>query len=209
MPTEIYHITHIKNLSSIIKSGRLTANSILKRQSKTYQDIAHQSIQDRRAIISVPCGQKGTLHDYIPFYFAPRSPMLYAIKQNNVQGYTQGQKPIIYLVTTAETIKNASIPFVFTDGHAIMAYSEFYDDLNHLKTAIDWAVMKSKMWNDTPQYPDRKRRRQAEFLVYKHCPWQLINSIAVIDGSIAQQVNQLLQAHPHQPPVNICRHCYY
>lgn len=209
MPTEIYHITHVNNLSSIIKSSGLTANSILKRQSQTYQNIAHQTIQDRRAITPVPCGQKGTLHDYIPFYFAPRSPMLYAINQKQVQGYTQGQKPIIYLVTTAETIKNASIPFVFTDGHGIMAYSLFYDDLKDLNTAIDWNVMKSKMWNDTSQDPDRKRRRQAEFLVYQHCPWHLINSIAVIDSAIAQQVNQILQAHSHAIPVNICRSWYY
>ncbi|MBL1209861.1 DUF4433 domain-containing protein [Geminocystis sp. GBBB08] len=209
MPTEIYHITHIKNLSSIIKSGELTANSLLKRQNQTYQNIAHQNLQYRRAITSVTCGQKGTLHDYVPFYFAPRSPMLYAINQKQVQGYTQGQKPIIYLVTTAETIKNASIPFVFTDGHGIMAYSEFYDDLKDLNTVIDWDVMNSKMWTDTAQFPDRKRRRQAEFLVYQYCPWQLINSIAVIDSSIAQQVNQLLQTHSHQIPVNICRNWYY
>jgi len=65
------------------------------------------------------------------------------------------------------------------------------------------------MWNDTSQDPDRKRRRQAEFLVYQHCPWHLINSIAVIDSAIAQQVNQILQAHSHAIPVNICRSWYY
>lgn len=207
MPTEIYHITHIDNLSSIITSGGLTAKSVLKQQSQTYQDIAHQTIQNRRATTSIPCGQKGTLHDYVPFYFAPRSPMLCAIDRNNVQGYTQ--EPIIYLVTTAETIKNASIPFVFTDGHAIMAYSAFYEDLKDLKTAIDWNVMKSKMWNDTSQDPDRKRRRQAEFLIYQHCPWHLINSIAVINQQFAQQVNQLLQIYSYQPSVKICRDWYY
>ena len=209
MPTEIYHITHIKNLSLIMQSGGLRANSILKQQNQTYQDIAHQSIQARRATTPVPCGKKGTLHDYVPFYFAPRSPMLYAIYKNNVQGYTQGQKPILYLVTTAETIKKASISFVFTDGHAIMAYSEFYDDLSYLDTAIDWQVMKSKYWNSILQDLDRPRRRQAEFLIYQHCPWYLVNSIGVINKEIAQQVKQLLQPCSHQPPVSICPAWYY
>ncbi|MBZ8182847.1 DUF4433 domain-containing protein [Oscillatoria salina IIICB1] len=85
MPTPIYHITHVNNLSSILNSSGLIAFNQLKQQRANYTDIAHQTIQDRRARKQVPCGAGGVLHDYVPFYFAPRSPMLYTINRGNVQ----------------------------------------------------------------------------------------------------------------------------
>ncbi len=56
MPTPIYHITHIDNLTPILNSGGLIANSRLRREGINYLDIAYESIQDRRARTSVPCG---------------------------------------------------------------------------------------------------------------------------------------------------------
>jgi ssDNA thymidine ADP-ribosyltransferase, DarT len=166
MLTHIYHITHLRNLQSIIDAGGLMAKNRLDRQQINYADIAHQSIQDRRSTVQVPCGAKGVLHDYVPFYFAPRSPMLYTIKMGNVAGYQEGQNPVIYFVCEAETISSMGIEFAFTDGHAIMSYSSFYNDLNALDDAIDWNVMKTNYWADTEEDGDRKRRRQAEFLVH-------------------------------------------
>ena len=60
------------------------------------------------------------------------------------------------------SIAAAKAGFVFTDGHAIMQLSKFYDDLGYL-TEIDWDIMEEKYWRDTIEDPDRKRRRQAEF----------------------------------------------
>lgn len=132
MPTRIYHITHIDNLPSILNSGGLIANSSLRSQQNNYVDIAHEGIQNRRAITRVPCGVYGVLHDYVPFYFAPRSPMLFTIHKGNVEGYKQGQEPVIHLVSTAEAIEAAAIAFAFTDGHGIIGYTQFFDDLDDL-----------------------------------------------------------------------------
>ncbi len=38
--------------------------------------------------------------------------------------------------------------FAFTDGHAVMDYSEFYDDLQFLNM-IDWEIMQARYWNNT------------------------------------------------------------
>ncbi len=170
MPTPIYHITHINNLPSILQSGGLMANSRLRQQQINYLDIAHEHIQDKRARKSVTCGSGGFLHDYVPFYFAPRSPMLYAIHKGKVKSYAQGQNPVIHLVSEAETIEDLSLAFAFTDGHAVMAYADFYDDFAALEFVIDWELMKSRYWFDTPEDPNRKYRRQAEFLLHQFCP---------------------------------------
>jgi hypothetical protein len=82
----IYHITHMKNLSGIIQNGSIMAQNLIRESKVSYCNIAYNSIQDRRSSVPVPCGQRGYLHDYVPFYFAPRSPMLYTIRKGNVEG---------------------------------------------------------------------------------------------------------------------------
>jgi ssDNA thymidine ADP-ribosyltransferase, DarT len=113
MTTPIYHITHIRNLESILQLRGLIAISQLQEQQIDYQDIAHRSIQDRRAITPVPCAVGGYLNDYVPFYFAPRSPMLYTINRGNVSAYTEGQNPVIYIVCEAEIIAANNLVFAF------------------------------------------------------------------------------------------------
>ena len=190
MPTQIYHITHIKNLPSILQSGGLVANSGL--QQTQYKNIAHSQIQDRRANTSVPCAAGGCLHDYVPFYFAPRSPMLCAIHNGKVKGHTGGQNSIIHLVSEAELIKTNNLTFAFTDGHATMIFSEFYDNLQSLD-AVDWQIMQKRYWDNTPEDGDMKRRRQAEFLIHQYCPWTLITEIGVINITVTSQVTNILQ----------------
>jgi hypothetical protein len=207
-PTHIYHITHKDNLRGIIASGALIAQSQIQSRAVGYCNIAHGNIQDRRALTEVPCGPGGCLHDYVPFYFAPRSPMLYAIHKGNVAGCTAGQSDIVYLVTMAQRIDAEGVPFIFTDGHGVMAMSEFLDDLRDLD-AVDWDIMTARYWMDTPDDPDRKRRRQAEFLIYKSLPWSLIEEICVMNEATQGEVRSTLRDAPYQPPVNIRRAWYY
>lgn len=170
MPLPIYHITHINNLESIISEGGLLAYNAMRTAEIQYTNIAYENIQNRRATFRIPCGAGGVLHDYVPFYFAPRSPMLYAINKGNVPNYSQGQAAVIHLVSSVDYIDAEGLDFVFTDGHAAMTFTDFFDDLNDLG-AIDWDVMKSRYWNDTDEDNDRKRRRQAEFLVRNFLHW--------------------------------------
>jgi hypothetical protein len=205
----IYHITHLKNLSSIIATDGLKSSRSLEQQEINYQNIAHATIQSRRRSFHVPCGPKKSIHDYIPFYFSPRSPMLFSIHKGNVDGYDDGQEPVIHLCTTIETVDQAErSSFVFTDGHAIMSNSQFYDDLVDLYK-IDWKIMKKKYWADTPEDPDRKRRRQAEFLVYKFFPWKLITDIGVMTANIQKEIAQIVRESSHQPNIEVRRNWYY
>lgn len=208
MPTLIYHITHIKNLPSILQAGGLLSNSQLQRSELTYADISYERIQDRRARKIVPCAAGGVLHDYIPFYFAARSPMLFTINKGNVPGCPEGQTPILHLVTTAELIAEQGLPFAFTDGHAVMNYSIFYDSLNDLSN-VDWNVMNARMWTDTIDDSDRSRRRQAEFLVHDFLPWNLIIGIGVINEQIQRQTEQILQDMNQTTRVRVRPRWYY
>ena len=134
--------------------------------------------------------------------------MLFTISQGNIEEASDGQRPLIYLVTTAQAVEASERRFVFTDGHAIMAFTEFFDTLDRLD-AVDWEIMHMNYWHDTAKFPDRKRRRQAEFLVHGHCSWRLIEEIGVFDQEIQARVEREISQVGHKPPVRVRPEWYY
>lgn len=114
-PTPIVHITHIHNLPGIIRDGLLCCAG-LRTSDIAYVDSANAEIQNRRATCPVPVSPGGMVHDYVPFYFHARSPMLYVISRGGSQ-YPEGQTPIVQLVSTAQIVYPCR-PCIFTDGHA-------------------------------------------------------------------------------------------
>jgi hypothetical protein len=84
----------------------------------------------------------------------------------------------------------------------------FYDDLDNLDE-IDWDVMGVKYWRDTNDDPDRKRRRQAEFLVYMKFPWDMIEMIAVINKATRLQVECAISNADSKPPIEVQPNWYY
>ena len=105
----------------------------------------------------------------------------------------------------------SNLGYVYTDGHAVMEYSDFFDDLDflHQYSIIDWELMESRYWFDTEEDPDRKRRRQAEFLVYHLFPWHLVTDIGVINPTIQAQVRNLLLKSVHKPNILVRPNWYY
>jgi hypothetical protein len=207
-PTPIYHLTHWRNLPSILAAGGVLSNHEMLRRQIAYQNIAYDHIQERRETTMVFGSKGGCLHDYVPFHFAPKSPMLFTISRGNVPNHTEGQDPLVYLVSTAQAVAEADLPFIFTDGHATMNFTEFFEDLAELNR-VDWKVMHGQYWNDTPETPDRKRRRQAEFLVHRMFPTTLIEGISVKNDDIKEQVLGILRGAGLEVPVQIKPSWYY
>jgi hypothetical protein len=207
-PTPIYHITQVDNLSRIAAAGGLAAKNLLLATGQEHSIIAYDHIQERRARKQVRCGPRGTLHDYVPFYFASRSPMLYAIRGGLVLNCPADQTAIVHLASTVQAVSGAGLRCVFTEGHATVAFSQYFDDLARLDQ-VDWEVMRSQYWNDTNEYPDRKRRRQAEFLVYRFVPWELIQEVGVCTPAVRARVEEVVKPLVHRPPVSVRRDWYY
>jgi hypothetical protein len=137
-PTPLFHITAIDNLRSIAGSGLLSKNQVAA-QSINFANIAFQTVQGHRSLKLVPIAPSGNLHDYVPFHFAPRSPMLKTIDSGNVEGCDYRQDNIVHLATTVEAIVAAGLPFVFTNYHAVKAFAEFFGDQKDLDK-IDWEL---------------------------------------------------------------------
>jgi hypothetical protein len=112
------------------------------------------------------------------------------------------------LVSSAEAISQANLPFVFTDGHAVVQISLFYNDLKDLNQ-VDWKVVSHWSWHDTLTDNDRLRRKQAEFLVKSYFPFSLVKEIGVINQTMREQVLAFLENAAHKPIVSIQRKWYY
>jgi hypothetical protein len=72
-------------------------------------------------------------------------------------------------------------------------------------------LMQARIWTDTDEDPDRKRRRQAEFLVHQYFPWPVISGVAVFDEIMKLRVESLLDSlkPEHLPRVKVLRDWYY
>lgn len=141
--TRIYRLTHYKNLPFIFRNGLHCANGKVKHPD--FVNIGFQTLIDSRGTTPVKVTPGGVLNEYIPFYFAPRSPMLFMIHKGRVEEYKGTQEELVYLVSNVEVIQEAGIPFVFTDRHAKLGYAEHYNDYSRL-TELDWETINSDNW---------------------------------------------------------------
>jgi hypothetical protein len=217
-PTWIFHITAIDNLVAIGAAGEVLAKSELTRRSIAHASIAYEHIQERRSRKLVSVAPGGVLHEYVPFQFAPRSPMLFTIHNGNVPDCPYGQADIVHLVSTAQEIAARGLPFAFSNYHAVLDYAEFFNNLNQLDR-VDWprffedpqAGGYCKYWkNDsTPAHMLRKETRQAEFLIHRRLPLAAIKGIAVYDDQAATRVSAVLQQSGLVAPVKVLPAWYY
>lgn len=197
----ITHFTHIDNLPSILDSGCLQADNLVDRSSALQVEAADLEIKSVRRTMQVPLAPHGCVADYVPFYFAPRSPMLYKLHKGGVPNYTGGQDPLVYLVSSAEAVAAVSIPFVFSDGNCAATVTCFSGDLAQIESVVDWEVMRAQMWANSADDPDRRRRRMAEFLAHQRVPVSCLSGIVVRRDMMKERVTEMLASSGTDLPV--------
>ncbi|WP_290661505.1 DUF4433 domain-containing protein [Ignavibacterium sp.] len=204
-PTYIFRIIHRDNLQILIDEGKLVSPNLGK--NKNYIPIGEQKLIKLRGEKNINIEPFGTLRDYISFYFGIRSPMLYCI----VKGYDVrqiDQENIIYLVSSIEKLISSGIKFVFTDGHSYAGFTRFFNNPNDLKE-IDWKTVRSNSWKNTPEDSDRKRRKEAECLVYRELPLKNIIEIGVYNKMAYEYISSVLEKNELKIPIYIKPQWYY
>lgn len=204
-PTYIYRIIHKENLQILIDEGKLVSPNLAT--NKNYIPIGEQKLINLRGDKKVMIYPFGTLKDYISFYFGERSPMLYCL----AKGYNVpklDQENIIYLVSSIEKLIYSQVEFIFTDGHSYAAITQFFNKIEDLNK-IDWKTVKSRSWNNTEDDPDRKRRKEAECLVYKELTLDNILEIVVYNQNANNYISNVLNRNRLNIPVKIKPAWYY
>lgn len=219
-PTRLFHMTAAANLAAICKVGGLVSKNHGAAGGINYQNIAYSGAQGARAVREVPDPPGGSIHDYVPFYFAPRSPMLFTIDRGNVPGCPWRQADIVHLETTVERIVARGLSFVFYDRNATLDYSKPFTSLADLDAAVAWDLITEsprldgycKYWKSdpfNPRYADRMERRQAEFLVKARMPIDCLTRMGVIDPARKAEVEGILKAAGITVRVDVMRDWYF
>ena len=199
---QIFHITHVENIPSILGHGCIWSDSQRIKRNLVTTNIGYSHIKQRRLNRPVTTGVGAKLGDYVPFNFCARSVMLYVVARGH-EDYVGGQDQIVHLVSSVNTAIALGKPWAFTDLHADLGYATYFSSLDKLGE-VDWTVMPLTYWANND---DTKQKRQAEFLVYDSFPWSAVELIGVRTPAIAAHLRPLIPGGT--PPVAIKPNWYY
>ena len=210
VPTEpkIYHIVHVDRLPSIIADGHLWCDARIMRHRAPGTTIGMTNIKQRRLANALHSHPDLHVGDCVPFYFCPRSVMLYVIhRRHPALEYRGGQELILHLEADARrTVTWASRNkrrWAFTSSNAGSSYFDDYSDLTQLHK-IDWDAVLANQWAG-----ERRSHKQAEFLIEHSFPWELISRIGTISPDTYRQVVESVRSSTHRPAVEIKPAWYY
>lgn len=148
--------------------------------------------------------------DYVPFYFCPRSIMLFVIHRANHPelAYRGGQGSIVHLEADLHRViswaQENGRQWAFSLSNAGAVYAQFRACIDNLGE-INWPAVAATDF----RLADIKEGKQAEFLVYDSFPWGLVDRIGVHSRPIAQQVADAMHGAAHRPIVEVRRDWYY
>ena len=205
---KIYHICHVDRLASIVASGGLLSDAAILQQALPGTVIGMNTIKQRR-LHELTLTSHPQLHvgHCVPFYFCPRSVMLFLIHRRNPElTYQGGQELIIHLEADLQaTVAWANAQqrrWAFTLSNAGAYYFEDRADLAQLGE-INWDAVQARDWRQ------HKEGKQAEFLVEQNFPWHLVERIGVHSRPAHSQVSHALPVLGHRPVVEIQATWYY
>ena len=192
--TQLYYITHVDNVASILNEGILSHGEILRR-GLSYTPVYNRAIVDRRSAITTPAGR--SLWDYANVYLQPRNPMLFTVARSipldqvTVLGVQRGST---YYSPDA----------FITDGNAASDATKFYPIAQRGRA---FAELKSvggaggglEYWKPED---GSKRKIMAEVLVPTRIPEESILDIYVANNDVRSNLDdRLSQAGPHPPVI--------
>jgi hypothetical protein len=207
---KIYHIVHVDRLASIVADKRIWCDAEVIKRAAAGTMIGMSEIKERRLKeLKLQSHPDLFVGQCTPFYFCPRSVMLYLIYQGNHPNltYRGGQGPIVHLEAdlkaTIAWAKEKNRKWAFTLSNAGARYFEDHNDVMKLDE-INWDAVAAEWWQGA-----FKEAKQAEFLIERSFPWHLVERIGIHSATIAPRVSAAMKDAAHKPIVEIKRDWYY
>ncbi len=213
----IYHITHVNNLAAIVSHGRLICDTAIIARGGPAETIGMGTIKQRRLSLPVSCHTGLNVGDCVPFYFCPRSTMLYVIycANNPELTYRGGQGPIVHLEADLGPVvawaNQQQRRWAFSLSNAGAYYTQFRNSLNDLHH-IDWDAVASNDFRPgsfTPSHNQVREFKQAEFLLHDDFPWHLVQRVGVASQAIAIQAQAAIANAAHKPQISVQPNWYF
>lgn len=207
---KLYHIVHVDRLQSVIADGHLWCDAKMAERPGTGTIIGMNEIKERRMTrLRLASHPDLFVGQCVPFYFCPRSVMLFLIHKRNHPNlsFRGGQGPIVHLEAdlraTVAWAKSKGRRWAFTLSNAGSNYFEDRASLTRLGE-IDWDAIEARQWGG-----DRQNGKQAEFLIESSFPWTLVERIGVHSVGIQSRAATAIASASHRPPVEVLSDWYY
>ena len=217
VPTQpkLYHIVHVDRLSVIASDGYLWCDREIAERGGSGTTIGMSKIK-RRRLEELTLASHPALHvgDCVPFYFCPRSVMLFVIHMANSPEltYSGGQGAIVHLELDLHSLvawaNSSGLNWAFTTSNAGSYHFDDHADLE-LLNRVDWDAVGARQWAGSGVAAAVKEGKQAEFLVEESVPWKLVSRVGVRTRATQNQVLEALRQHDHLPSVEVKPDWYY
>jgi O-acetyl-ADP-ribose deacetylase (regulator of RNase III) len=173
---ELYYITHIENIPSILAKGILS-HKLVEDQQISYTPIYDQQIVTNRREKTAPNGK--SLWDFANLYFQARNPMLYRVIRE------KKKKSLVILGIRPQIL---DLPGVFiSTGNAASHLSDFFPAQEGLKVIKQMHnIINNEWWKEED---GSKRKIMAECLIPDSIPPEYISSVYVPDNDVAKTLN--------------------
>lgn len=202
--TALYHITDVANLRGIAAGG-LLSDVRLAQAGGPQVAIGYDNIKRRRMFETrVECAGNRFVGEFVPFYFCPRSVMLYTVNRGRTGRPAGCQSTIVHLVTSVARAMGTGSRWAYSDGNAGASYPSFYDDIDGLEGNLNWAAI-----NERANWSPVKTQKAAEFLVADSFPWSAILAIGCYNQEVVDQVALTIAGLEHQPTIQGRPNWYY
>ena len=176
----IYHITDVENLAGIVQEQGLHSDAVMVKRNP--EIIGYDHIKKRRLKeIPIPCRGWRYVGDFVPFYFCPRSPMLFTINKGNTGRPAGCQRTIVHLVSSVAAAIATGKDWAISDGNAGAFHTTFSANIDALDR-LDWPAIRATQW------AGMQHQKAAEFLVADFFPWTAIREIGCYNSTIANKV---------------------
>ncbi|MDA8026526.1 MAG: DUF4433 domain-containing protein [Actinomycetota bacterium] len=205
---KIYHIVHCDRLRSIVDVGSLLCDSTVSERPHPGSVIGMSKIKERRLSLPIQSHPGLYVGNCVPFYFCPRSVMLYVIHKRNHPdlSFRGGQSQVVHLEADMNRVVDWADQnnrrWAFTTTNAGSKFFEDYASLEDLNK-LDWTAIRSNDWQE------HREKKQAEFLLEESFPRELVERIGVMSVATEMLVKGATAIASHRPPIAITPSWYY
>ena len=203
---KLYHILHVDRLASVLEDGCLFSDAEATKRNSQGSAIGMGHIKRRRLeVCRLRTAPRLHVGDCVPFYFCPRSVMLFIFWRNVHPDLTYhgGQENILHLEfdmnKVREWAESEKLHWAFTDSNASSGWFTDYHDLANLDK-LRWDIIASGQWTGMTDGHATQAFKQAEFLV---------ETIGAIDEERVEAVRDILSSHSAEGLPLVRRGWYY
>lgn len=210
---QIFHIAHVDRLASIAGDGWIHSDAGIRQLQREGTVIGMSTIKQRRMTTLLDSHADLAVGSCAPFYFCPRSVMLYMIHMRHAElAYQGGQQPIVHLEAdfhqAVAWAKDNEKRWAITLSNAGSYYFEDRCEIDALEE-LNWEAIAARRWGGNGVDRSVKEGKQAEFLMEAAFPWHLINRITVYSQAIALRADAALKGLGHRPSIQVRPDWYY